>query len=126
MRKALLIGLGWVSVALAAIGVVLPLLPTTPFLLLSAFCFARSSERFHAYLYNHRVFGAYLRNYESGQMSTRHKVRTLSIMWIGILVSAALINKPIVWVVFIIIASCVTVHLWRLRPAEAQEPARDE
>ncbi|MGV0326674.1 YbaN family protein [Corynebacterium confusum] len=126
MRKALLIGLGWVSVALAAIGVVLPLLPTTPFLLLSAFCFARSSDRFHAYLYNHRVFGAYLRNYESGQMSTRHKVRTLSIMWIGILVSAALINKPIVWVVFIIIASCVTVHLWRLRPAETQEPVRNK
>lgn len=126
MRKALLIGLGWVSVALAAIGVVLPLLPTTPFLLLSAFCFARSSERFHAYLYNHRVFGAYLRNYESGQMSIRHKIRTLSIMWIGILVSAALINKPIVWVVFIIIASCVTVHLWRLRPAEPRDPARNE
>ncbi|WJY90746.1 YbaN family protein [Corynebacterium confusum] len=126
MRKALLIGLGWVSVALAAIGVVLPLLPTTPFLLLSAFCFARSSERFHAYLYNHRVFGAYLRNYESGQMSIRHKIRTLSIMWIGILVSAALISKPIVWVVFIIIASCVTVHLWRLRPAESRDPARNE
>ena len=62
--KGILIGLGTVFLVLGAIGAVVPLLPTTPFLLAAGACFARSSDRMHAYLYNHRIFGEYLRNYE--------------------------------------------------------------
>jgi uncharacterized protein len=51
---------GWISVALGIIGIPTPLLPTTPFLLLAAFCFARGSQRWHDWLVNHRVLGAYI------------------------------------------------------------------
>ena len=51
---------GWISVALGIIGIPTPLLPTTPFLLLAAFCFARGSQRWHDWLIQHRVLGAYI------------------------------------------------------------------
>ncbi len=55
--------LGLVSLSLGGVGVILPLLPTTPFLLLSAFCFARSSDRLHAWLLTHPVFGPLIENW---------------------------------------------------------------
>ena len=73
---------GWISVALAAIGVALPLLPTVPFLLLAAFCFSRSSPRFHDWLVNHRTFGPPIKAWEEeGAISSRAKaIATLTII----------------------------------------------
>ena len=55
---------GFIALALGTLGVILPVLPTTPFILLAGFCFARGSERWHRWLRNHRVFGSLLRNWE--------------------------------------------------------------
>lgn len=67
MTRWLLIILGWLAVILATLGVVLPLLPTTPFLLLAAWCFARSSPRFHHWLLYRSWFGTYLRHWQQHQ-----------------------------------------------------------
>ncbi|AUQ24592.1 DUF454 family protein [Dickeya zeae] len=64
MYRIVLITVGWLAVVLAALGVVLPLLPTTPFLLLAAWCFARSSPRFHDWLLYRSWFGSYLRHWQ--------------------------------------------------------------
>lgn len=64
LTRPLFLCLGLVLVATGAIGVVLPLLPTTPFLILALFCFARSSQRFHDWLYHHRLFGPGLQRWD--------------------------------------------------------------
>ena len=62
VKKRLLFILGFISLILGIVGILLPLLPTTPFLLLSAYCFSRSSEKLNNYILNNKFFGQYIRN----------------------------------------------------------------
>ena len=67
--------LGLLALALGALGVILPLLPTTPFVLLAAFAFARSSDRWHAWLLGHRIFGPLIEDWQShGAIDRRTKI----------------------------------------------------
>ncbi|WP_246172763.1 YbaN family protein [Marinicella rhabdoformis] len=73
--------LGFLSAVLAAIGVILPLLPTTPFLLLAAFCFAQSSEKAHQWLLNHKTFGPLINDWqEHGRIRRKIKIVSVSMM----------------------------------------------
>lgn len=113
IKKILLIIAGWLSVILAIIGIVLPLLPTTPFLLLAAFCFSKSSERFHDWLLNHRWFGDYIRNFQSGRgMTLKAKVSTIFLIWLSIGASVTFF-VPIWWVkvMLLLIAALVSIYL---------------
>ena len=118
----MLIGAGLVCTALGAVGIVLPGLPTTPFLLLAAFCFSRSSERFHRWLLSHRWLGTYIRNFEQGRgMTRRDKAITLLTMWVTIGITAA-VFIPFVWgqVALLLIAAGVSLYLIRL-PTPGEE-----
>lgn len=113
IKRVLLISAGWMCVALGLIGIILPLLPTTPFLLLAAYCFSRSSERFHVWLLNHPWFGNYIRNFQSGRgMTLRAKVSTVFVMWLSIGASIVFFI-PLFWgkVLLFLIAVCVSVYL---------------
>lgn len=112
----LLITVGWLSVVLAIFGIFLPLLPTTPFLLLAAICFAKSSPRFYQWLMTNRWFGEYLNNYRAGRgMQLRHKITALTLMWVSISYSVIMVAEAH-WLraLLLLIAVLVTWHLVRM------------
>ena len=112
IRKAVLIFTGTVCVALGVLGMFLPLLPTTVFLLMAAYCYSRSSERFHTWLLTNRWFGPYISNYKSGKgISLRQKISTISILWVSIGVSIWLVGGFWITLLLLAIAVGVTIHL---------------
>lgn len=91
MTRLFWIGAGWTAVALGVIGAALPLLPTVPFMLLGAFCFARGSESAHAWLMNHPRFGAAIRDWQAhGAISREGKTAALVAIAAGFALSIAL------------------------------------
>ena len=87
-KKALLVAAGSVSLALAVLGLFLPLLPTTPFLLLASACYVRSSERLHGWLMGNRLLGGYIRNFKERRgIPLRAKVTTVVLLWLPLLYS---------------------------------------
>ena len=113
LMRILFFTAGTISLILGAIGVLLPILPTTPFLLLSAACYLRSSTRMYQWLFNNRIFGEYLSNYRDGKGITLNtKIFALTLLWVTILYSALFII--VLWVVqlaLFIIAIAVSVHI---------------
>jgi hypothetical protein len=115
--RALLIVIGTFCVALGVLGMFLPLLPTTPFLLLAAICYARSSERFYHWLMTNRWCGEYIRNYREGRgIPLKQKVLTILLLWLTIGSTAWLAISQL-WVRWILfgIAIGVTIHLVKIR-----------
>lgn len=113
MGKPFLITFGGVAVALGTIGLFLPLLPTTPFLLLAAACFSRSSDRHYEWLLSHRWFGPYLRQYrEHRTIPMRAKVVTLVILWGTIGPTAILFaDSLIVQTILLVVGLSVSVYI---------------
>ena len=112
-KKRLLVVAGTLCTGLGIIGIVVPILPTTPFLLLAAACYIRSSERFYQWLINNRIFGAYIRNYIEGRgLPIKIKVLTILLLWltIGLTIIFALDNI-IIRIVLICVATGVTTHI---------------
>jgi uncharacterized membrane protein YbaN (DUF454 family) len=115
--RPLLIAAGTAFVGLGILGLFLPVLPTTPFLLLAAACYARSSERFYRWLLTNRWFGRYIRNYREGRgIPLRHKVLTLLLLWAALGYSAWS-AVPVVWAkgVLLGVGVGVTLHILRVK-----------
>lgn len=113
----MLIVAGTLALVLAALGVFLPVLPTVPFLLVAAYCYARSSQRFYCWLVDNRVFGPPLARYLSGEgVSWRVKAGSVSLLWVVILLTVTLAGLPL-WarVLLLAIAVGVTTHLVALK-----------
>lgn len=113
---------GLISLVLGIIGIFLPLLPTTPFLLLSAALFARSSTRLYNWLLNHRVLGAFIRNYrEDKSVTVRVKIVAISTLWATMLFSIFLVVNEKWWLQVMLgtIATGVTIFIMSLKTRRA-------
>ncbi len=129
--RALLIVLGTLCVALGVLGMLLPVLPTTPFLLLAAACYSRSSDRFYDWLITNRWCGAHIKNYREGRgIPLKQKVVTIAFLWLTI-------GCTVWWVdwqgwarwILIGIAIGVTIYLVKIKtykPESTPDPSLKE
>lgn len=125
--RLLLLAVGWLAVALGMLGVVLPLLPTTPFFLLAAGCFARASQRARRWLLSLPVFGPAVADYQAGRgVALSIRLRAIALVWVGI-------GASVLWFVqglalrgmLLLIALAVSLFLLSLRgPRKGAEQAR--
>ena len=108
---------GIISIGFGVLGIFVPLLPTTPFLLLSAYCFIRSSDRLYNWLIGNKFLGHYIHNYiENRAIEPRVKWFTIALLWISILTSVVTLSLALwIKVLLVAIAVGVTVHVLRLR-----------
>ncbi|EPN43778.1 hypothetical protein A244_26806 [Pseudomonas syringae pv. actinidiae ICMP 18807] len=112
--RYLLMAIGWLGVVLGVIGIFLPVLPTTPFLLLAAACFARSSPRFYHWLINHPQLGPWIGDYLEGNgIPLKGKVYAVGMMWLSIGLSCYLVAQP--WARAFMLTSAVLVTIYILR-----------
>lgn len=116
MKKAMYIVAGSVSLSLGVVGVFLPVLPTTPFLLLAAFCYLRSSERLYDWLMNHWLFGPFLYNYVTYRaIRMRVKVASITVLWATIIASVLLVHNIYVTLLLVLVGVAVSVHILMLK-----------
>lgn len=117
MVKHLLNAIGIIAVGLGLLGIFLPLLPTTPFLLLASACFARGSTRLHRWLLTNPMFGRYLRDWEEGRgIPARAKGIVLVLMWASLGYSMTRVPHLALQIMLAAIGLCVTVYLLRFVP----------
>ncbi len=131
LKKGLLISAGTFFTATGIIGIFVPILPTTPFLLLAAACYLRSSQRFYNWLLGNRFFGAYVRNYLQGRgMPRKVKIATIFLLWLTISCSIIIaVQVLVVRVILLIIAIGVTVHILLIKTTpgdQEQDEVRDQ
>ena len=107
--RIFLIIVGWVAVILGTIGIVLPILPTTPFLLLAAWCFARSSERFHQWLLGNRLFGPMIRDWqEHRSIAPATKRWALLVVIVSFSLSIYVVNiQPLRYLLLVVMVAAV-------------------
>ncbi len=124
MKKMLFVITGAICLLLGITGIFLPVLPTTPFLLLSAALFARSSDRLYEWLINHKIFGEYIRNFrEDKAISLQNKIISVSTLWLFMLYSIFFIvnEKWYLQVLLAGIALAVTIYILSFRTKKSNK-----
>jgi uncharacterized membrane protein YbaN (DUF454 family) len=115
--RVVLLAAGSFLLAIGMVGIVVPVLPTTPFLILAAICYARSSSRYYRWLVSNRLFGRYLDDYLHGKgISWKVRAGTLVFLW-GVMMVTAFVFVGTLWlrILLFVIAAGVTVHVVMLR-----------
>lgn len=113
----ILIGSGTFFLIIGIIGIIIPILPTTPFLLLAAACYAKGSKKFYNWLINNKWFGEYIKNYrERRGIPLSVKIISITILWITIAFSIFIfVSNLLIQIILIVIALGVTIHLLTIK-----------
>ena len=116
VKKLFFIALGTLSLGVGLLGVIIPVLPTTPFLILAVACYLRGSERLHHWMLNNSLFGGLVKDYLEGRgMKAKQKVFTLIFLWLTITITVVFfIEAFTVKVLLLLIATAVSVHILTL------------
>ncbi len=117
MKIKILFVCGVLCVVLATIGIFIPLLPTTPFLILAAACFLKSSEKTYQWLISNKVYGRYIAGWiEKKGVSAKVKIFSIILLWTGIWLSFFLVTG-VFWIriLLIVILLGVTIHIVAIR-----------
>ena len=125
MKKYVLIVCGGLLLTLAAVGIVIPVLPTTPFVLLAAGCFSASSPKTYRLLLRSRFFGPYIEHYKNGGGVTKAaKARGIITLWVLLGISAVFVKVPWLYLLLGAVGIGVTLHLLliRTRPSRPNAP----
>lgn len=113
-KKYFLICSGWLAILLGVIGIVLPLLPTTPFILLAAGCFAKSSPKFHQWLIKHPFFGPLINSYKGDRCIPQDvKIKAIIFIWITLSLSIFLLDITWLRIIIFLLGIVLTTMLWR-------------
>lgn len=116
IKKILYVLFGSITLVLGVIGIFVPLLPTTPFLLLTAFFYMRSSDKLHNWLMTHKKFGPYIKGIVTDKaMSKKAKQRSLITLWMTISISIYTVPLVLAKVTLIVIASSVSLYIFQLK-----------
>jgi len=116
VKKLFLIVAGFISLALGVVGIILPLLPTTPLVLLSAACFSKCNKRLENWLCQSRVFGPFIENYRTGQgISRLHKNASIAFLWAGLTSTIVITRELWIFAVLLIVGIGVTIHLLMIK-----------
>lgn len=125
-NKILFITAGSICFALGFIGMFVPVLPTTPLVLLAAFLFSRSSERLSSWIATTPIYRAYVEPFkQSGGISLPRKMRILAISYSVMGLSAFLVQKPVVWVVLAAVAIFLAVLMLAVIPTISKDKELD-
>jgi uncharacterized membrane protein YbaN (DUF454 family) len=115
-KKYIFIILGSLFLTLGIIGIFLPVLPTTPFLLLTSFFYLKSSKKLHNWLINHKVFGEYIYNYITYKgVKKKDKIKSLVLLYLTLSISFYFVDIIHVRIFLILVAIGVTIHILKLK-----------
>ena len=120
VKSIVLMALGFIFLALGAIGIFIPVLPTTPFVLLSAACFSSSSKKLNDWLLRSRLFGPFIENYRTGQgISKSRKIVSIPFLWTGLIVSMVIVRTTLTYIILCMVGVGVTIHLLTIKTRKA-------
>jgi uncharacterized membrane protein YbaN (DUF454 family) len=116
MKRIALNIVGFITLGLGAIGIFLPVLPTTPFVIVAAGCFSVANPNLYRKLASSRYFGEYIRNYrEKTGISRSARVSGLIFLWAMLIISALLCRRPLIWGILGVVGLAVSIHILTIR-----------
>lgn len=125
MKRTLYLCAGTFCFVLGIIGIIVPVLPTTPLLLLATYCYSKSSEKMYAWLLNNRFFGAYIKQYRNGQgIPLKAKITAITLLWLTLPLSILFII-PII-IVKLLLTGLLLYVTWFIASRKTQKAEKKE